>query len=156
MKRKFKLFILLLFMFIPVFVYADWKIELPFFDHVYYADNNEDIYDEFGYDKDKLRSHWKSLGIKEGRPSSPVFHVRYYLEKNEDVAQQVGRRNYAKALEHYHDNGIREGRVAHPEFNIRRYIEANPDVREKFGEDNYRGALMHYVKFGRRESRPLN
>lgn len=61
---------------------ADWKISPEVFEAIYYADANPDVEKAFKYDEAKLAKHWLDSGLKEGRASSPVFSVRYYLQKN--------------------------------------------------------------------------
>ena len=130
---------------------AAWYDELPFFDPVYYADQYQDIYDEYGYDADDLKAHWRDAGISEGRRGSPVFDPKYYLEKNPDVAKAVGRKNYNDAMRHWRDDGLAEGRVSHPDFNVRYYIKHNKSVQASVGKHNYEAAVQQYLDEGYKE-----
>ena len=56
------------------------------FDYVFYADNNPDLKEKYGYDEQKLREHWLTFGIAEGRAGSPAWDGKYYLQANQDVA----------------------------------------------------------------------
>ena len=47
------------------------------FDPHYYADNNPDLKEKYGYNEAKLYDHFVTQGIKEGRSSSPIFNAKY-------------------------------------------------------------------------------
>lgn len=132
---------------------ASWLTDPSVFMPNYYADHNRDLYDEFGYNTQKLVNHWVKSGIRDGRPSSPVFDVRYYLKHNPDVANAVGQENFAKATEHWFKNGRKEGRPSHPEFNVRKYLELNQDVAREYGQNNYIEAINHYLRTGYKKGR---
>ncbi|MFZ0487170.1 MAG: hypothetical protein WAL83_09235 [Arenicellales bacterium] len=95
---------------LPLATAADWMTSPEVFEPTYYADHNPDVRDQFGYDTGKLTQHWRTLGIKEGRASSPVFDARYYLKSNPDVAKAVCEENYPAAVRHYLDHGYVKGR----------------------------------------------
>jgi len=132
---------------------ADWLSEPSVFMPVYYADQNSDVEKIDGYDHSKLLEHWKEFGLKEGRRSSPVFDVKYYLNENPDIAMQFGKNNYKEAVHHWYDSGRKEGRPSHPDFNVRIYLQKNPDVAKTVGADNYIGGIHHYVAQGYKEGR---
>ena len=135
------------------FALADWLLEPSVFEPNYYADQNSDVRKIDGYDHAKLIEHWKTAGLQEGRRSSPVFAVIYYLKENKDVAKHLGEKNYPEAARHWYEKGRQEGRPSHPDFKVRVYLEKNPDVAKTVGEHNYLGAINHYLKNGYREGR---
>jgi hypothetical protein len=132
---------------------ADWLSEPSVFMPVYYADQNADVEKIDGYDHAKLLAHWKEYGLEEGRRSSPVFDVKYYLRENLDLAKQFGQKNYKEAAHHWFNSGRKEGRASHPEFNVRIYLKKNPDVAKAVGAHNYLGAVHHYLSHGYKEGR---
>lgn len=133
--------------------HAKWLTDPTVFEASYYADQNDDVRKEFGYDESKLSEHWREHGIKAGRRSSPVFDVRYYLQENADVARSVGKENYYAAAEHWYKSGRREGRPSHPDFQVKVYLQKNPDVAKTYGADNYLEAIDHYLTNGYRKGR---
>jgi hypothetical protein len=132
---------------------ASWVTDPSVIDPTYYADHNRDVYDEFGYNTQQLLNHWAKFGIRDGRPSSPVFDVRYYLKRNPDLASAFGRENFVKATEHWFKNGRKEGRPSHPEFNVRKYLDLNQDVAREYGQNNYIEAINHYLRTGYKKGR---
>ena len=132
---------------------ASWVTDPSVIEPTYYADHNRDVYDEFGYNTQKLLNHWVKFGIRDGRSSSPVFDVRYYLKHNPDLATTLGRENFAKATEHWYKNGRKEGRPSHPEFNVRKYLQLNQDVAREYGKNNYIEAIYHYLRTGYKKGR---
>ncbi|KOR31641.1 hypothetical protein TI05_12295, partial [Achromatium sp. WMS3] len=94
-------------------------------------------------------------GIKEGRKSSPVFDVRFYLSTHTDlqIAFPNGATNYAMALEHWKNHGIKEGRRSSQTFDVKCYLGKYRDLQIAFGKRNYKAAINHYLAHGRREGR---
>lgn len=135
---------------------ADWLSDPSVFVPVYYADQNPGVQKLEGYDHAKLLGHWEKHGIKEGRRSSPVFDVKYYLKKNPGVAKQFGKKNYYEAARHWYNAGRKEGRPSHPDFNVRIYLQKNLGVAKTVGAQNYIGAIQHYLSYGYREGRTAN
>lgn len=127
---------------------AEWQTTPEVFEPTYYADQNTDVRDKFGYDTDKLTRHWREYGLSEGRRSSPVFDVRYYLRENPDIAKSIGAKNFTGAAEHWYRTGIGEGRPSHPEFHVRTYLKDNPDVAKSVGAKNFPAAVRHYLEHG--------
>ena len=117
-------------------VMANWWTEPVIFEATYYADHNPGVKEEVGYDEAKLINHWGKFGLKEGRRSSPVFDVKYYLKHNQDIANAVGENNYVEAAKHWFQNGRKEGRPSHPDFDVKRYLKLNQDVAKKYGQNN--------------------
>lgn len=129
-------------------VSANWLLDPSVFEPTYYADHNKDVYEADAYDTAKLINHWLKNGIHEGRISSPVFNVRYYLEKNPDLAKTFGKDNFQKAAEHWFTTGRKEGRASHPQFHVKAYLSKNPEIGRRIGEHNYLGAIDHYLQVG--------
>jgi hypothetical protein len=132
---------------------ADWMAEPVVFQSTYYADQNPDVENVDGYDQAKLLEHWKKFGINEGRRSSPVFDVKYYLQMNPDLARQFGQKNYLEAAKHWYNHGRKEGRASHPDFDVKIYLQKNPDVAKAVGAKNYAAAIDHYLAHGYMEGR---
>lgn len=82
------------------------------FDATYYADHNPDLYDAFGYDKDKLMNHFLTSGMKEGRIACETFNVSVYKEKNADLVSAYGD-DLPAYYEHYMNCGHTENRICH-------------------------------------------
>ncbi|MEA3231646.1 MAG: hypothetical protein U9Q05_07830 [Thermodesulfobacteriota bacterium] len=152
MKMRWSL-ITLIIIFSAQIAMADWLSEPSVFMPTYYADQNPDVEKIDGYDHAKLLAHWKEFGLKEGRRSSPVFDVKYYLNKNQDISKKFGKMNYKEAAQHWYNTGRKEGRPSHPDFNVRIYLKKNPDVAKTVGANNYIGAIHHYVSNGYKEGR---
>jgi hypothetical protein len=133
---------------LPMSGLADWELAPDVFEPVYYADQNADVEKINGYDKQKLIDHWLENGLKEGRRSSPVLDVRFYLAQNPDLAKQFGQQNYREAAHHWHTIGRKEGRPSHPQFSVRKYLENNPDVARRVGQRNYEAAIDDYLEQG--------
>lgn len=132
---------------------ADLWVEPAVFVPNYYADQNQDVRNQVGYNSSKLVEHWRKFGLKEGRVSSPVFDARYYLKHNPDVAKTYGPDNYAKAAQHWYQTGRQEGRPSHPDFQVKKYLQLNIDVAREIGESNYIEAIDHYLRTGYQKGR---
>lgn len=83
------------------------------FDPVYYADNNADLKNLYGYDAMALYRHFKAFGIKEGRPTSPIFNVKHYVDTHADLVSAFGT-DYEAAYEHFCRTGHKETRFTAP------------------------------------------
>ena len=134
-------------------IMAAWWSEPVIFEATYYADQNPGVREQVGYDEVKLINHWGKFGLPEGRRSSPVFDVKYYLKHNPDIANAIGKNNYAKAADHWYKNGRKEGRPSHPDFDVKRYLEINKDVARRYGQHNYLKAIDHYLTIGYQQGR---
>ena len=82
------------------------------FDAAYYAEHNEDLYETFGNDAERLLEHFLTAGMKEGRVACETFNVTVYKESNEDLAQIFGD-DWTAYYEHYMDFGYAENRVCY-------------------------------------------
>lgn len=121
------------------------------FDSRYYADNNIDLKNAFGYDENKLKIHWYNNGIKEGRQASSNFNVRYYLENNEDLRNSLGN-NYMAAYKHYIKSGCYESRKATANLDLEIYRAFNNDLKNMSNYD----LTNHYKNCGYKEGRISN
>ncbi len=121
------------------------------FDYVYYADNNEDLKKAYGYDAAKLKYHWLTWGIKEGRSASPILDLNYYIEHNEDLKKAYGY-DYTKAYNHFCQWGYAEYRPSSQYYNGDYYRKNNEDLS---GYDS-RFLLVHYITYGIYENRYAN
>ena len=136
-----------------LFANDDWLTKPPIFDATYYSETHEDLQRAFRGDERELKKHWLRFGIEEGRASSPVMDVQWYVAMNPDLQSAFGEQNYRDALKHWVDDGISEGRAASPEFDPRWYIQQYPDVAAAFGATHYLKAVQHYLEYGLPEGR---
>lgn len=72
---------------------------------VFYADSYPDLKNAFGYYKVALYTHWVSFGRTEGRRSSEVFNLGYYLTHNGNLLNAFG----TITVQHFVWNGIYVG-----------------------------------------------
>lgn len=124
------------------------QIPAYIFDARYYADNNPDLKNTFGYDENLLSKHFIDYGIKEGRASSPVFNVRYYLEVNDDLKKELGN-DYIRAYEHFKNYGYKEYRRSSECFDGLFYKYYYSDLTSLSSLQ----LIQHYLDFGIKEGR---
>jgi len=84
---------------------------------------------------------WRGSRLK----ASGLFDVRYYLDRNPDVANSASKSN---PLLHFFLFGAAEERNPHPLFDLKYYIEQNPDVA-----NSLINPLVHYLCWGADEGR---
>ena len=120
-------------------------IEKACFDVMVYRDRNKDL---SHMSDEELKKHWKEHGIKEGRPSSTVLDLGFYLNNNPDLKEAFGN-DYEKLYNHFITKGYKEYRKSSALFDGRYYTENHPDVASAFKE-NY---LKHYIETGIYEGR---
>lgn len=123
----------------------------PFiFDWEFYKKANIDIEDQFST-KEEYTKHWLETGIEELRTASPIFSLRYYIKRYDDIniLQEAGAR---KILAHFINNGLKEGRQGSDAFKANQYVEYNLDLSFGLGE-NPEDAANHYLKYGLKEGR---
>lgn len=119
--------------------------ELPSFSADYYLRTNVDVANAYGRTNfQKARWHWINNGRYEGRPSSPAFHVRDYLELHTDIRNTFGQ-NYNDALWHFNNYGINEGRQSTHAFSVRDYIRL---AGRGLSETNLLNAYIDWVSNG--------
>ncbi|MBD7911291.1 C40 family peptidase [Clostridium sp. Sa3CVN1] len=128
------------------------NIEDTIFNANFYSNKYADLKSAFGNDNIKLRNHFHSYGIKEGRTSSIVFDSNYYLNHNADLINAFGANNFEAAYNHFINTGYKESRDLSPVFNMDFYIKNNPDVANSFGND-YHGIIIHFLTYGINEGR---
>ncbi len=120
-------------------------VEKACFDVMVYRDRNKDL---AGMTDAQLKEHWKNHGIKEGRPSSTILDLGFYLNNNPDLKAAYGT-NYEKLYKHFITSGYKEYRKSSALFDGSYYTKKYPDVAASFKE-NY---LKHYVETGIYEGR---
>lgn len=130
----------------------DPEITALCFDYIYYADHNGDLKAAYGYDKEKLYSHWITSGIAEGRSASPVWNGKYYMQINQDVARAF-QNDCTMAYRHFVSFGYKELRTSSEYYDGRYY--QNRYLGE-FGRFNGKQLLLHYKNYGLREGRQAN
>jgi len=118
---------------------------LPAFSAAYYLRANGDLANAYGLENYRAaRQHWDSYGRYEGRPSSPAFHVRDYLELNADVRSQFGN-DYGAAVWHFNTYGISEGRQSTHAYSVRDYIQL---FGFRLTQGDFLAAHMDWIKLG--------
>jgi hypothetical protein len=120
-------------------------IERAAFDVMVYRDRNPDL---AGMTDSQLKDHWKSNGIKEGRPSSTILDLGFYLNNNSDLKAAFGG-DYQKAYNHFITSGYKEYRKSSAVFDGQYYVDHYPDVAANC-KDQY---MKHYVDHGMAEGR---
>ena len=120
-------------------------IEKAAFDVMVYRDRNPDL---AGMTDAQLKEHWLNHGIKEGRPSSTVLDLGFYLNNNPDLKTAFGT-DYEKVYNHFVTKGYKEYRKSSALFDGRYYCDKYPDVATNYKE-NY---LLHYMDHGMKEGR---
>ena len=121
------------------------------FDADLYYSLYPDLQDAFGRDYNKLREHWLTFGINEGRRASYVFDVHYYFAAYEDLRKAIGT-NCMELYNHFKTFGIKEGRKACNEFEVGTYASFNEDLKDAYGAD-YKKHIEHFIKIGISELR---
>jgi hypothetical protein len=120
-------------------------VEKAAFDVMVYRDRNPDL---AGKTDAELKKHWLESGIKEGRASSTVLDLGFYLNNNPDLKEAFGT-DYEKVYNHFINSGYKEYRKSSALFDGSYYCENNPDVASSF-KDEY---MRHYVESGMKEGR---
>ena len=120
-------------------------IEKAAFDVMVYRDRNPDL---AGLSDSELKAHWRKYGIKEGRASSTILDLGFYLGNNPDLKEAFGT-NYEAAYNHFITTGYKEYRKSSALFDGYYYTQAFPEVVTAF-KDEY---LRHYVDHGMAEGR---
>ena len=130
--------------------------KLSTFEEYLYRENvylrlNNDVKKAFGNNSTKIKNHWITDGIKQGKIASLVFDAKYYLNKYPDLKKTFGN-DYERAYNHFITAGIKEGRQGSKYFNAKYYMNKYPDLKKAFGT-NYQKALEHFVMNGIGEGR---
>ena len=79
------------------------------FNAKYYANKYPDLKKAFGYDENKLLTHFLKYGIREGRQASKNFSVTKYKKRYKDLRKAFKDDNYLY-VKHYIQYGINEKR----------------------------------------------
>lgn len=121
------------------------------FDSDLYYSLYPDLQKAFGNNYNKLREHWLTFGINEGRRASYVFDVHYYFSAYKDLRERIGA-NCMELYNHFKAFGIKEGRKASNEFEVGAYAYFNKDLKDAYGAD-YKKHIEHFIKIGISELR---
>lgn len=121
------------------------------FDADLYYSLYPDLQTAFGNDYNKLKEHWLTFGINEGRRASYVFDVHYYFSAYKDLRERIGA-NCMELYNHFKAFGIKEGRKASNEFEVGAYAYFNKDLKDAYGAD-YKKHIEHFIKIGINEVR---
>lgn len=81
------------------------------YDFNYYILHNPDIYKVYGYDENKVLSHFITFGMNEGRIAKNTFNVKTYKSRYADLRKVYGNNNKMYYM-HYIGFGKKEGRRA--------------------------------------------
>ena len=120
-------------------------VEKAAFDVMVYRDRNPDL---AGMTDAQLKEHWLTKGIKEGRASSTVLDLKFYLANNPDLQAAFGN-DYQKVYNHFITSGYKEYRKSSALFDGSYYTTKYSDVASSFKEEYMR----HYVESGQKEGR---
>lgn len=121
------------------------------FDADLYFSLYEDLQKAFGNDYNKLKEHWLTFGINEGRRGSYVFDVHYYFSAYEDLRNKIGA-NCMELYNHFKTFGIKEGRKGCNEFEVGAYASFNEDLKNTYGIDYFQ-YIKHFIQIGINEVR---
>ncbi len=135
-----------LFWFCFVSLKETWQ-EKACFDAMVYRDRNPDL---AGMTDEELKKHWLEHGIKEGRASSPVLDLQFYLNNNKDLQDAFGT-DYVKIYEHFINHGYKEKRKSSALFDGKYYTEHYPEAAAK-GDDYMKYYVEHGILAGHRAS----
>ncbi|MBU6377761.1 MAG: choice-of-anchor D domain-containing protein [Gammaproteobacteria bacterium] len=116
-------------------------------DALRYIASYPDLIEAFGADPAKGRSHYETLGTREGRKIT--FEPLPYIASHPDLMRAFGA-NALDGARHYINFGFREGRKT--TFDPLRYAASYPDLVAAFGADANRAAT-HYIQYGYKEGR---
>jgi hypothetical protein len=123
-----------------------WQ-EKAAFDAMVYRDRNQDL---AVMTDDELKKHWLEHGIKEGRASSPVLDLGFYLNNNEDLKALYGT-DYEKVYDHFINHGYKEKRKSSALFDGKYYTEHYPEAAAK-GDEYMKYYVEHGILAGHRAS----
>lgn len=115
MKNKLRKSLLLIFTLLIISIINSNKVEATTvsnitFDSKFYANQNADLMNAFGYNEQALLNHYINYGIAEGRIASICFDVNFYKGMYGDLKQAYGNNNQAY-YDHFINWGINEGRM---------------------------------------------
>ncbi len=123
-----------------------WQ-EKAAFDTMVYRDRNPDL---AGLTDEQLKEHWKTHGIKEGRASSPILDLQFYLNNNPDLKDAFGT-DYEKIYNHFITSGYKEHRKSSALFDGRYYCDHYPEAAAK-GDEYMKYYAEHGILAGHRAS----
>ena len=123
-------------------------IEKACFDVMVYRDRNKDL---AGMTDAQLKDHWLNHGIKEGRASSTILDLGFYLGNNPDLKTAFGT-DYEKLYNHFITSGYKEHRKSSALFDGSYYCERYPEVEASYKEEYLRHYVENGIKEGRRAS----
>lgn len=109
--------------------YINESLEKLVFNAQFYANKYPDLKKAFGYDSTKLLNHWRTYGINEGRASSEVLDLGYYLKNNPDLIKVYGSSDYKKAYNHFITWGYKQNRKSSPVFDMAYYKNTYSSVK---------------------------
>ena len=123
------------------------------FDAEYYYAHYPDLQEAVGHDAERLRLHWLTSGIREGRQASARFWMLEYENKNGLPGGEMN--HYASVLQfnrEVNESGKTLSSLTRETFDHVYYANLYPDVKAAFGYDAAK-LWAHYVHFGVAEGR---
>ena len=126
-------------------------MSLELFDASYYLAANPDLAAVGIATPDRLRRHFQTSGLEEGRAFSPFVNLNYYREQNPELAF-AGLTSNSQLLRHLQGWGIAEGRSFSPLLDLNYYVKVNPDLTAGLA-GNLQGAFEHFLTRGFAENR---
>ncbi len=121
-------------------------IEPAFYSALY-----PDLQEAFHGNLARLKEHFLTYGLNEGRIAIPFLDIVGNREENPDLQTAFGD-DWNAYLKHYLTYGIKEGRSSGTYFDAVAYVERYPDLKKAFGYDAI-ALFNHYVTYGMKEER---
>lgn len=156
MKNKLKKSLLLIFILLIISIVNSSKVEATtvnniVFNSKFYAEQNIDLMNAFGYNEQALLNHFTNYGMAEGRQASMLFDVNFYKGMYFDLQQAYGGNNQAY-YNHFTNWGINEGRIGSIIFDVNYYKNTYADLKQAYGENN-QAYYIHFINYGMSEGR---
>ena len=121
------------------------------FDANFYRTANPDL---ASLNDAQLSEHFMNFGLNEGRSFSPFVDLKFYGDRNPDLAA-AGLTTNKQLYEHLQNFGVAEGRQFSPVVDLGLYLTKNPDLNAAFAGNRER-AFEHLQTFGIPEGRQFS
>jgi len=121
------------------------------FDATYYANRYPDLKKVYGMNATKLRDHFLTFGIKEGRQGAVTFNVTYYMTCHPEQ-QRFLNHDPTRNMLYFLTKGMAAGHRGSAEFDPASYRLRYPDLRKLYG-NNRKAYYTHYLRVGQSEGR---
>jgi len=121
----------------------DIDLEDIVFDGHYYFNQYADVRAECRLDQPKLRKHWMSKGIDQGRTCSPVLDLSYFITKI-PAQYQTRQLNYRVSYQFFLRH-IGDRLPSSPTYNPKSYVNRYPQL----GRYSAKQLILHFISIGR-------